>query len=340
MVSDSELAEKVHEFLSGSDLKKTTNNIIRKKLESDFGVDLSHKKPFLRIQVDRFLQTQYKFSEEQDDYLDAAVVRGDEGNDDVSDSEDDEYYEDEDEGELSVGGIRAAADTFKGISKFKRSRRQNKVKNKRVCESGKFCTLSPALQKFLGVPHLIRTEVVRRLWSYVRDKRLQDPQDGKTIICDETLHELFGVDSINILQIHSALTKHIWPSEKSVRREKPRKQEKEEGEDNSVLSNFKLITNVRNYPFEAKPPRKVYSGFLAPLPLSDALVKFLGTGESALTRAVVIKRVWEYIKENNLQDPFAKKTVICDEKLKELFNVDSFNGFMVSKLLSAHFLKL
>ncbi|XP_021714241.1 upstream activation factor subunit spp27-like [Chenopodium quinoa] len=322
MVSDSELAEKVHEFLSGSDLKKTTNNIIRKKLESDFGVDLSHKKPFLRIQVDRFLQTQYKFSEEQDDYLDAAVVRGDEGNDDVSDSEDDEYYEDEDEGELSVGGIRAAADTFKGISKFKRSRRQNKVKNKRVCESGKFCTLSPALQKFLGVPHLIRTEVVRRLWSYVRDKRLQDPQDGKTIICDETLHELFGVDSINILQIHSALTKHIWPSEKSVRREKPRKQEKEED------------------PFEAKPPRKVYSGFLAPLPLSDALVKFLGTGESALTRAVVIKRVWEYIKENNLQDPFAKKTVICDEKLKELFNVDSFNGFMVSKLLSAHFLKL
>lgn len=43
------------------------------------------------------------------------------------------------------------------------------------------------------------------------------------------------------------------------------------------------------------------SGFLAPIPISDALVKFLGTGESALSRADVVKRIWEYIKQNNLQ---------------------------------------
>lgn len=43
------------------------------------------------------------------------------------------------------------------------------------------------------------------------------------------------------------------------------------------------------------------SGFLAPLQLSDALVNFLGTGESALSRADVIKRMWDYIKGNNLQ---------------------------------------
>jgi chromatin remodeling complex protein RSC6 len=43
------------------------------------------------------------------------------------------------------------------------------------------------------------------------------------------------------------------------------------------------------------------SGFLAPLQLSDALVKFFGTGESALSRAATVKRMWEYIKQNNLQ---------------------------------------
>lgn len=43
------------------------------------------------------------------------------------------------------------------------------------------------------------------------------------------------------------------------------------------------------------------SGFLAPLQLSDALVKFFGTGESSLSRADVVKRMWEYIKQNNLQ---------------------------------------
>lgn len=42
-------------------------------------------------------------------------------------------------------------------------------------------------------------------------------------------------------------------------------------------------------------------GFLAPLQLSDALVKFLGTGESELSRSDVIKRMWDYIKGNNLQ---------------------------------------
>jgi len=43
------------------------------------------------------------------------------------------------------------------------------------------------------------------------------------------------------------------------------------------------------------------SGFLAPLQLSDALVNFLGTGESELSRTDVIKRMWDYIKGNNLQ---------------------------------------
>lgn len=43
------------------------------------------------------------------------------------------------------------------------------------------------------------------------------------------------------------------------------------------------------------------SGLLAPLQLSDALANFLGTGESELSRADVIKRMWDYIKLNKLQ---------------------------------------
>lgn len=47
--------------------------------------------------------------------------------------------------------------------------------------------------------------------------------------------------------------------------------------------------------------KKRGSGFTAPLPLSDALVKFFGTGETALSRADVVKRMWNYIKQNDLQ---------------------------------------
>ncbi|KAJ0726846.1 putative transcription regulator SWI/SNF-BAF60b family [Helianthus annuus] len=78
---------------------------------------------------------------------------------------------------------------------------------------------------------------------------------------------------------------------------------------------------------------------MALIPLSEALVKFLGTGEDALARSDVVKRIWDYIKQNNLQDPADKRQIICDDKLKELFDVDTFNGFTVSKLLSTHFIK-
>lgn len=40
-----------------------------------------------------------------------------------------------------------------------------------------------------------------------------------------------------------------------------------------------------------------------------------------------------------LKDPSDKRQIICDEKLKELFNLDTFCGFTVSKHLTAHFIK-
>lgn len=38
-----------------------------------------------------------------------------------------------------------------------------------------------------------------------------------------------------------------------------------------------------------------------PLPLSHALRDFLNTDETSLPRAEVVKRVWDYVKEHNLQ---------------------------------------
>jgi upstream activation factor subunit UAF30 len=40
-----------------------------------------------------------------------------------------------------------------------------------------------------------------------------------------------------------------------------------------------------------------------------------------------------------LKDPSDRRKIICDEKLKDLFQVDSFTGFTVSKLLNPHFTK-
>ncbi|PNX99868.1 upstream activation factor subunit spp27-like protein, partial [Trifolium pratense] len=57
MVSESELIGRLREFLRNSDLDTTTTSTVRRQLESDFGIDLSDRKAFIREQVDLFLQT-------------------------------------------------------------------------------------------------------------------------------------------------------------------------------------------------------------------------------------------------------------------------------------------
>ncbi|RZC45218.1 hypothetical protein C5167_038159 [Papaver somniferum] len=144
-----------------------------------------------------------------------------------------------------------------------------------------------------------------------------------------TLSSLLFLLLLFILYYHGIrLTKHLHEFAATVtpvkteKKEQKRKQEKTEGSDDS----------------QPKDKRQKL-GFHAPLKLSDALVKFLGTGETSLSRAEVIKKMWEYIKLNNLQDPSDKRQIICDDKLKELFNLETFTGFTVAKHLAVHFVK-
>ncbi|GLT66214.1 hypothetical protein SLA2020_385930 [Shorea laevis] len=332
MVSDSELIARLREFLRESDLNTTTTAIVRRKLEEDFGVDLSDKKKFIREQVDLYLQTQVENAEEEEQEEDEEEEDGDQM----------EKVKSEESGGSDATDDGVDAGDNEGTSKGKRSsKKRSKERNHEVKrKAGGFCklsSLSPQLQDLLGVPALARTEVVKQIWAHIREKNLQDPANKKTIICDEPLRALFGVQSIDMFQMNKALSKHIWPLDsddvvpvKSTEKERQHKQEREEDSDEPKRKEKRQ---------RGESTEKGKSGFLAPLQLSDALVKFLGTGESALSRADVIKRMWDYIKENNLQDPSDKRRVICDEKLKELFDVDSFTGFTVSKLLATHFVK-
>ncbi|KAL2504863.1 SWIB complex BAF60b domain-containing protein [Abeliophyllum distichum] len=313
MVSDSDIITRLREFLSESDLNTTTTATVRRRLEEDFGLDLSDRKAFIREQVDLYLQSQLE-----------NVVENEENSKEESDGkggEAAEEVEEEEEEEEST--------TVKAASK-KRSKMKKKEVKKRGGGFTKLCSLSPQLQKFTGVQELARTEVVKQLWNYIRENNLQDPSNRRNIVCDDTLRDLFGVDTVNMFQMNKALAKHIWPldsgaSVNSTPKEKQRKQEREEDPDEPKRND--------------KRQKGGNSAFLAPLPLSDALVKFIGTGENALPRCDVVKRIWDYIKQNDLQDPSDKRQIICDEKLKELFDVDTFHGFSVSKLLSVHFIK-
>lgn len=84
-------------------------------------------------------------------------------------------------------------------------------------------------------------------------------------------------------------------------------------------------------------PKKL-TGILKPMPISPALSEFVGASESSRTEAV--KKVWEHIKANNLQNPADKKVIFCDERLKTIFDGKDEVGFIeIAKLLSKHFVK-
>lgn len=68
-----------------------------------------------------------------------------------------------------------------------------------------------------------------------------------------------------------------------------------------------------------KKKRKVNpnSPFNAPLILSEPLSNLLG--EAQLSRPETVKRIWQYVKERNLQDPDDRRYILCDDSMKPIF---------------------
>jgi chromatin remodeling complex protein RSC6 len=67
----------------------------------------------------------------------------------------------------------------------------------------------------------------------------------------------------------------------------------------------------------ATKPSASKTGFNAPLTPSPALADVIGG--SPLARTEIIKKIWEYIRKNNLQDKTNKRMINADAKLKVLF---------------------
>ncbi len=79
-------------------------------------------------------------------------------------------------------------------------------------------------------------------------------------------------------------------------------------------------------------------GFSAPLQPDAALAAVIGS--EPLPRTEVTKRIWDYIKANNLQDPNDKRTIRADAKLKPIFDgKDAVSMFEMTKLVNSHLKK-
>lgn len=82
-------------------------------------------------------------------------------------------------------------------------------------------------------------------------------------------------------------------------------------------------------------PRTANPALLKPMKLTADLEAVVGKGPMA--RGQVVKKLWEYIKKNNLQNPANKRNILGDDKLKVLFGgKKEVTMFEMTKLVSKH----
>jgi len=76
-------------------------------------------------------------------------------------------------------------------------------------------------------------------------------------------------------------------------------------------------------------------GLKAQKQVSPALAKFLGQGDT-MARTAIVKALWDYIRQHNLQNPQNKREILLDEAMQHVFGCKSFTMFTMNKYISAH----
>jgi chromatin remodeling complex protein RSC6 len=87
----------------------------------------------------------------------------------------------------------------------------------------------------------------------------------------------------------------------------------------------------------AKAPAKKRTpnaAFMKAMTPSGALAAIIG--ERPVPRTEVTKKVWDYIKKNNLQDATKRTMINADAKLREIFKKGQVSMFEMTKLINSH----
>merc|ERR1719414_296151 len=119
--------------------------------------------------------------------------------------------------------------------------------------------------------------------------------------------------------------------EESAKPAKKSKKKKDDSDDSG--SDFEAPKKPKAKKKAGGGERKA-GGYTAPVKLSAELADIVG--ENEIPRHEVVKRMWAYIKENQLQDPKNKQMIRCDEKLAKIIPTKKFRGFGMTKYLKDH----
>lgn len=212
--------------------------------------------------------------------------------------------------------------------------------------------LAEPLASFLGDTVILRSHIPKRVSEYVKKHDLQDPNDRRSILCDDALKTALKVDTFTFFSLTKIISGLVHKSDdcsqelqdlaKEVEAKYLVEKQRKRDEDiaNGVFQEKKSSkkAKVSKAKSSSSAPRKP-SGLLKPMQLSEEL--FAVCGEAQLPRTEVVKKIWVYIRENQLKDPNNGNRILCDAKLQAVFDGNStVTNMGMNKYLSAHLSKI
>ncbi len=73
----------------------------------------------------------------------------------------------------------------------------------------KALTPSADLAAVIGSAASARTEVVKKLWAYIKKHNLQNPKNKRNILADDKLKKVFGKNEVSMFELASLIGKHL-----------------------------------------------------------------------------------------------------------------------------------
>ncbi|GMF30265.1 unnamed protein product [Phytophthora fragariaefolia] len=322
-VDVAQLTEAIRLILQDADLEQLSRRMIRKQLEAQFHADLSSYKDVINATILEIIEQQQ--AEEEDE---------DEEEHDPDPSDDDADDEQEQPRKKAAPKKRAAAP-----KKRKRAAGGEDGAKKTGGGFNAQLSLSPELAQVVGADTMARPQVVKALWAYIREHSLQDPKNRKLIVLDDTLRGVFQRDSFTMFSMNKFVKRHVrkpddlppggWSQiprdgvssdedeAKPAKKKQPAKRKKkaaaEDGHDDG---------------------KKKANPFYTELSVSPELASLIG--RDRLARPEIVKALWAYIHEHNLQDPQDKRTILLDDRMRQVFQRDSFTMFSMNKYIKRH----
>jgi chromatin remodeling complex protein RSC6 len=78
-------------------------------------------------------------------------------------------------------------------------------------ESAFMKALKPSVElaAVVGEAPLPRTEVIKKLWEYIKAHKLQNPANKRNILCDAKLKAVLGKDEVTMFELTGLAGKHL-----------------------------------------------------------------------------------------------------------------------------------